>query len=816
MTDVDLKSAAEVPVNDTGAFLEALRREGKVSGRTFAGCIDLSGKKEGRVDICEVTFQHGFVADAAELTGLSFENCTFHKPLKLRNARVAGDVRLKRCTFVAAAARSPHEPRSLDLRGTIVHGSVEMSGVTAGGSCRFDRTVVRGRLKIHENCDVRGTTDFTGASVDSQLELSGSTFGEIVFSGSKLGSLWIGSRASVSCNGLYASDSEVRAFVRLSRLDVVIPEGEAARSRKRLHLEEPGTIAFRSCTFGSLFSTWIVKRFGEEEGGWKDDNRVVAQKAFLFTDCKVKGELTLSRLRVGTAEPGPALDPKGLPVVCEGAPGAKPWGHVRLDRTEVDGAFLILSPISVAHRFEMSSAARIAARKHMLPAVDPSLRAHMRSLSMRDFKASYVDLSGLSLHACGDDDDDRAIDGCLVGDRLEVKSSVTTYAWLKDECAPQPSAQSAPAETRRKGKKPATPARAARTANMRAYIEVPGAVRLRGGRIGELRLAAESFGTAKEKIAHRDGVVLELATIGQLRVPPRGTSFDCAHSNDFPVPLDLSGLTVRHWNFDEDVNAEGTGKVDDYLDFLDNDEKLHREVYRSVAQSLRDVGRDGDAEKVLYTEESRARWERDHPGGAWPPYPRAGRRGIHPPRFRTRIWNAVRHPIDWADRKLLGYRRNPIGLLNVILGLFVFSTLFISSRPANFELSNQARLVIENQREGMGDAAGIDARPNGARLEPARWGLWNALWMSTRYHVPIIPMLVEDEYVASNDDWIDFGLPLVAEPETPKAAGYDPGEVWLTAEDWFAVMSLLNWIMWPLLLTFALRRALRAEERASS
>jgi hypothetical protein len=31
------------------------------------------------------------------------------------------------------------------------------------------------------------------------------------------------------------------------------------------------------------------------------------------------------------------------------------------------------------------------------------------------------------------------------------------------------------------------------------------------------------------------------------------------------------------------------------------------------------------------------------------------------------------------------------------------------------------------------------------------------------------------------------------------------------AEDWFAIMSILNWIMWPLLLTFALRRALRAD-----
>lgn len=811
----------QMPKNVTQSIL-AQAGDGNLPPGEVDGFVDLSGGEGKSLVFRHLTFKYGFVADFAKITSIMFDGCVFDAPLKIRNASIGGDIVLKKCTLRAPDGSSAKEARLLDLRGTTVHGSVDVRSTQICGACRLDRAVVRGNLRIRDGSQVAATTSLIGAAIDSQVELSGSVFGEIVLGGAKLGSLWIGSRAAVDCAGLYASDMEVRTFARLTRFRARTSLA-AGRPGRRLHLEEPGTIAFRSCRFGSLFSTWIVKRFDEEESGWQEDNRVVAEKAFLFTDCKVAGELTLSRLHVGTAEPEPALDARGEPTrpkveaAAPTEPGAAgdpapqpgsetedpareariaalprmPWGHVRLDRTVVEGAFLILSPISVAHRFELSRAARREARKRIFPdPMKPEYRAHMRSLSMRDFKASYVDLSGLSLHACTRRDQDGAIDGCLVGDRLEVKSSVTTYAWLKPEDAAQLGIES--------------------PEKLRAYTEVPGAIRLRGARIGELRLAAESFGRGPGSVAHQDGVVLELASIEQLRVPPRGTSPECPHPNAFPVPLDLSGVTVRHWNFNEDVNAEGTGQVDDYLDFLDNDEKLHREVYRSIAASLRNVGRDRDAERILYLEETRARWERHHPGEMWPPYPRAGRRGASPPSFRARASSVGFHPFEWLDRWLLGYRRNPITLLAVMAALFLFSTFFVSSRPANFELSPTARLVLEAQRPGMGDAAGLEAHLSGQRLGPIHWGPAQALWMSARYHIPIIPMVAEDEYVATNDDRLDFGLPW--ERTRWNSAGYHPGEVWFTAEDWFAIMSLLNWIMWPLLLTFALRRALRAED----
>src|SRR4051812_19750011 len=180
-----MTTAGRGSVDQTQEFLDAIDADqGVLCNRTFEGCIDLSGMTRERIRLRKVVFRQGFVADSARLILLSFEECSFGAPLKLRNSNVAGDVALKRCTFAAAASRSPHEPRSLDLRGATVDGSVEISGCTIGGACRFDRAVVRGNLQIHEESAVSGTTNFTRASIDSQLELSGSIFGEIVFSGS--------------------------------------------------------------------------------------------------------------------------------------------------------------------------------------------------------------------------------------------------------------------------------------------------------------------------------------------------------------------------------------------------------------------------------------------------------------------------------------------------------------------------------------------------------------------------------------------------------------------------------------------------------
>lgn len=793
-----------------------------------------------------IRFDEDFIAEVAEFTTLRFVDCVFQGRATLRNCRVRGDLFFEGCKFAGRAKKakrmvldgtridghlavttmrlagglSANSARCLGLQfgNVVITGDCDLVDLEARRHVMLNKTRIGGRLaprflkcgglmRLENECRVDGETDLAGAQIASQLDFADGNFGEIRFNGSTIGSLWIGSSGAVACRAIYAIDSRFTSYVRMSRLTVSVPS--AGRSTKggklRVGAEPPkappwsdewGKIYFRHCRFGSQVWAWAWQR-DDRIGGWQDNNYVAADRSVSFIDCDVGGELNLTRLRIGAA--GKA-------------------GTLRLDRTNLRGWLFISSPTAVTRRLEMPAEARrnAQARVEEGRTMAEEFRARMRSLSLRDFSASGVELSGLDLVRCGRDDADGEVDGSLVGDRARIAGTFATYA-----CP-----DSIDEEVRREH---------------RAHATIAGAMRLAGASIGELRLAGDSFDERHKDRASKRGVVLERAEIGLLRVPRvKGVS---KRPSEFPVPLDLSGMTVRNWNFDEDADVQSHAEVEEYLDFLDNDEFLHREVYKSVAQSLRNAGRDREAEKILYAEEYRARWEtrqaraaarraarnkegrRDH-------WPALDRRNRPKGRWGGGWFTPVRHRLgrlgtmfEWVDRQLLGYRRNPIGLLYAILGLFALSALFVSSHAANFELSEASRLVLQHEaarvaalppgagagREGPNFAAGLDPVIDGRNVgpDPRHWTVWNAVWMATRYHVPIVSMAIEDEYVASNDNRLRFACPLC--PRVPRPPGADPGEIFFAAEDWFAVMSILNWIMWPLLLTFALRRALRSD-----
>lgn len=685
---------------------------------------------------------------------------------------LAGDVSAGGTTCQSLEWRDTRIGGDLECTGLQVAGNILLCNLHVAGGVTFLHLDCKEVVRIHGGSRFAGSTTFAGATIRAQLDLSESTFGEIVFNGTAIGSLWIGALGPVECAGIYATDSSIKTYARLSRLTVreshAQEDGEAPPPSSRV--EDFGSILFRHCRFGSLFSTWAAKRYNEEPNGWQEDNRVSCERSFLFTDCVVEGELNLTRLTVG--------DGSGM------------VGDVRLDRTRVAGALLIASPLSVSQRLDLPLAARAKAWKlvqQRTPASE-AYRASMASLALRDVKAGSVDLTGLTLVAPEQPDlSSRPIAGSVIGDRLEVNGCLATYVAVSE-------GEDHPA--------------------FRDYAHIPGALRLRAAMIGELHLASESFSTQSGCTAWTDGVVLELAELGQLRVPPRAEGAG-DHANGFPVPLDLSGMTVRNWNFDEHLHVESTVDVSKYLDFLDNDERLHREVYKSIAQSLRNAGRDEDAEDILYTEEYRARWESypDSAGGhrSW----QLGKGRRTKPlfrRLRERLPRTIRerHPLHVADRWLLQYRRNPIRLLYMIIALYAVSTAFVASHPTNFELSDRSRLILQNAGGGP-YASGIDYQHSGSNIGPGTgdWTFWSAAWMAARYHIPIVSLTVQDEYTASNDARLDIDWPW-AKPDW-RIPGEDPGRLWFTAEDWFALMSLINWVMWPLLLTFALRRALRSE-----
>ena len=76
------------------------------------------------------------------------------------------------------------------------------------------------------------------------------------------------------------------------------------------------------------------------------------------------------------------------------------------------------------------------------------------------------------------------------------------------------------------------------------------------------------------------------------------------------------------------------------------------------------------------------------------------------------------------------------------------------------------------------------------------WGLGEALWMTLRYHVPIVSLAVVEKCIPK-DEKLHF-------------ARYAPFD-WLEARDWFGAMAILNYILWPLFIPFLIRRFWRGE-----
>ncbi len=686
-----------------------------------------------------------------------------------RRSRLPGSMSAFGATCQAMVMKSIDIDGECNLSGLRVATSLESTGNVFGAGLNMDHLDC-GQVVTIRSCKVAGPLTFGGSKIDAQLSLGDAQLGEVLFNGASIGSLWIGTHGPVECTRIYATSSRFSSYVKMSRLVVRGAGGEAGSAA----LAGSGMIEFEHCHFNGLFTTWPVLGVPEIDG-WQPNNFVKIEKGFSFTDCDVGGHLSLTRLRAGSTKSGEA-------------------GFIRLDRTRLRGPLFISSPLAIARRRQVPERTRQGARKIVESGKESAYRARTGCLSIREFTASAIELSGIDLVASGSADQAGTDNGSLLGDRLEVAGRLETYVVELNPGLP---------EGRRL-----------------ARANIGGALRLRAARIGELHLDGDSFRQRHGCLASSNGVVLELADIGLLRVPRMETSSE-PDLNGFPVPLDLSGVTVRNWNFHEDVESERRAKASDYLDFLDNDEGLHREVYRSVAKSLRDAGQDDDAEQVLYAEEYRAHWE-SHRSPAlarsmWPirepawwflgfgPAPRIrGRRG--------KPWIRLGRLFEPFDRFFLQYRRNTINLLYLILILFTVSAVFVSSNASNFELSPAARLVLKSEGgKSAGLATGIEFQTDGLNVgpDPKRWGLGNTLWMTMRYHVPIVSMTFEDEYVASNDNRLRFRLPL-GNPR-PRSAGENPGEILFSAEDWFALMSIFNWIMWPLLLTFALRRALRSD-----
>jgi hypothetical protein len=368
------------------------------------------------------------------------------------------------------------------------------------------------------------------------------------------------------------------------------------------------------------------------------------------------------------------------------------------------------------------------------------------------------------------------------------------------------------------------PCPARRAQDMRKKAKVIG-LRLAGAKIGELEIVDLQPGEH---------------TISGIEISQRPGDRDF-----FPSPIDIGDIEVGVWTLGEEERPRAAR----FARLLGNDPWFRRASYRMIETGLRNRGHERDADEIYRAMNVSAEMERRQeacrrlrewrmsqlavvalavalflavvavalantlaaiPAAApWlarlPPLVQwsgavadqlrgwLGLAWIVPLLAVAVLFSRFRY---YAYRFLLGFGTRPLVVLIVIFGLWLVML------PAYF------------QRENFGPslaALATTADPPADSEPPTAedWTRLTAVFVSFNYHVPMLNLMVREQWGLKDSGGLLWRLPLLG------------GRVWtmpaaalgrITPEDWGALMIALNWILWPLVLTFLIRKAVRGAQ----
>jgi hypothetical protein len=336
-----------------------------------------------------------------------------------------------------------------------------------------------------------------------------------------------------------------------------------------------------------------------------------------------------------------------------------------------------------------------------------------------------------------------------------------------------------------------------------AFTRVESHLDLSYSRLAHLVVSGCMF-DADDAPAHKRGLLLERATVGKLDVREAHGFYGAADSADelrgshaYPVPICLTDVKVEVWE------VEGTPDRDNheerkYINLLANDQPFRRSTYRSLENSLRNSG-DNEHADLLYRAMRRREWEeaRRHAEAQL-----AAGDATLLARCRHQMARWSGFTAHHAFRVFLQYGTSPKSLFAVVFLLFAIS--LPAYRVAdNFEASLSFLAVPSDHFVSGQDAPRYNRGPS-----PSDWGWPDALQVALKNHVPMVPLQVRDDWQPRDQgrtSWsLDHGscLPSVKTSALTACLPWAP-------EDVFNALQLINWICWPLLLTFYIRRLLR-------
>lgn len=191
--------------------------------------------------------------------------------------------------------------------------------------------------------------------------------------------------------------------------------------------------------------------------------------------------------------------------------------------------------------------------------------------------------------------------------------------------------------------------------------------------------------------------------------------------------------------------------------------------------------------------------------------------------------HAMRCFIDQLYWSLVDYGTSAIRLPALIVAMMLISFVFVSGQKGNFEPTLLAELSGARTAAGTAQARAEDPSTGGrARADfvtstasvpgssrerkwdenkmpkDQYWVMGERIWMTLRYHVPLVGAIISEEWQPADRSMAFVGL-------TPSGGSGPPDWYrcahcyWPRARDWYAAMLWLNWILWPLFLPFLIR-----------
>ena len=306
----------------------------------------------------------------------------------------------------------------------------------------------------------------------------------------------------------------------------------------------------------------------------------------------------------------------------------------------------------------------------------------------------------------------------------------------------------------------------------RTWAVVPGVADLTGASAEELEISSHSFAdvkafkqarTAGWDAADRTELRLRRGNFRRLVVGAGSESGPVARAGSkrarFPVPIDLLDTRIGSWS----IGGEHEPAADEYLDVLDNDPVFRRATYRAVESYLRDRGDEDAADRVHVMAMRQAGRE------ARRNLHRSNRRGRHPRAALSWCWNQL-------QRGVFGYGTSWFRPLVLIAALYVPSVaIFRDCR--NVEPSIQARGASDDEFKP------VVGEVNACKPEYG-WGTRTGALLALRYHLPVIGFEAPSKWQASDQ-------------MRPEFRGW---RFPLTAAGWATMMTIANWILWPVAL----------------